>query len=41
MSRDELAACRERHRSALVLRCVDDYLAGETYPLSVFKSLLP
>ena len=41
MSRDELAACRERHRSALVLRCVDDYLAGEAYPLSVFKSLLP
>ena len=41
LSRDELAACRERHRSALVLRCVDDYLAGESYPLSVFKSLLP
>ncbi|CAL1241262.1 NUDIX hydrolase [Candidatus Methylocalor cossyra] len=36
---EELAACRERHRSPLVLRCVADYLAGERYPLSLFKTL--
>ena len=38
---DELAACRERHRSELVLRCVDDFLSGETYSLEALKSLLP
>jgi 8-oxo-dGTP pyrophosphatase MutT (NUDIX family) len=40
LSRDELLARRAEHRSALVLRCVDDYLAGESYPLTVLKSLL-
>jgi len=35
MTRDELAACPERHRSPLVLRCVDDYLAGQRAPLSL------
>jgi len=34
MTREELAACQERHRSALVLRCVDDYLAGQRAPMS-------
>ncbi len=32
---DELAACRELHRSPLVMRCVDDYLKGQRMPLSV------
>ena len=40
LSRDELFACRDRHRSELVLSCVDDYLSGERYPLTVLKSLL-
>jgi 8-oxo-dGTP pyrophosphatase MutT (NUDIX family) len=40
LSREELIACRDRHRSELVLRCVDDDLAGERYPLTVLKSLL-
>ena len=35
MTRDELLASRERHRSPLVLRCVDDYLAGKRAPLSL------
>jgi 8-oxo-dGTP pyrophosphatase MutT (NUDIX family) len=35
MTRDEIAACRERHRSPLVLRCVDDYLSGQRAPLSL------
>jgi len=30
---DEIRASRERHRSPLVLRCVEDYLAGRRYPL--------
>jgi 8-oxo-dGTP pyrophosphatase MutT (NUDIX family) len=35
MSRDEMLACQDRHRSPLVLRCVDDYLAGKRAPLDV------
>ncbi|HUP92050.1 MAG TPA: NUDIX hydrolase [Solimonas sp.] len=35
MTRDEIAASRERHRSPMVLRCVDDYLRGQRYPLSL------
>ncbi|MCL1887210.1 MAG: NUDIX hydrolase [Betaproteobacteria bacterium] len=35
MTRDELAACRERHRSVVVMQCIDDYLAGQKTPLSV------
>jgi len=31
----ELTACRDRHRSPLVLRCVEDYLAGKSAPLSL------
>jgi len=30
---DELRASRERHRSALVLKCVEDHAAGIRYPL--------
>jgi 8-oxo-dGTP pyrophosphatase MutT (NUDIX family) len=32
---DELVACRERHRSPLVLRCVDDYRAGRRHALDL------
>jgi ADP-ribose pyrophosphatase YjhB (NUDIX family) len=32
---DEIRASRERHRSPLVLRCVEDYLAGRRYPLDL------
>lgn len=39
MTRDELVASRERHRSPMVLRCVDDYLAGQRLPLSVLAHL--
>ena len=31
----EIRALRERHRSPLVLRCMEDYLAGRRYPLDV------
>jgi 8-oxo-dGTP pyrophosphatase MutT (NUDIX family) len=40
MGRDELAASG-RLRSPLVLRCVDDYLAGKHYPLDVLTHLEP
>ncbi len=35
MTREEMLACQEKHRSPLVLRCVDDYLAGKRAPLSI------
>jgi len=35
MSARELQACRERHRSPLVERCVADYMAGHRHPLTV------
>ncbi len=35
MTREEMLECEEKHRSPLVLRCVDDYLAGKRAPLSL------
>jgi ADP-ribose pyrophosphatase YjhB (NUDIX family) len=35
MTLDELRASRERHRSALVLRCIEDHAAGVRHPLSL------
>lgn len=31
----ELRACAERHRSPLVMRCIDDHIAGRRYPLAL------
>jgi 8-oxo-dGTP pyrophosphatase MutT (NUDIX family) len=36
---DELVALRARHRSPLVLRCVDDYRAGYRRPLDLVTEL--
>ena len=33
MTLDEVRASRDRHRSALVLRCIEDHAAGRRYPL--------
>ena len=35
MTLDELRASRTRHRSALVLRCVEDFAAGRRFPLEL------
>jgi 8-oxo-dGTP pyrophosphatase MutT (NUDIX family) len=35
---DEIVACQATHRSPLVLRCVDDYLAGVRAPLSLLRT---
>jgi ADP-ribose pyrophosphatase YjhB (NUDIX family) len=32
---DQLRECAPAHRSPLVMRCVDDYLAGRRYPLEL------
>ncbi len=38
MTYDEIVACQATHRSPLVLRCVDDYLAGIRAPLSLLQT---
>jgi len=35
MTPDEIRASTARHRSPLLLRCVEDYLAGRRYPLDL------
>ncbi|MDD2700346.1 MAG: NUDIX hydrolase [Sideroxydans sp.] len=35
MTLDEIRATQDRHRSPLILRCVEDYLAGKRYPLEL------
>jgi phosphatase NudJ len=35
LSADELRSRAAEHRSPLVMKCIDDYLAGQRFPLSV------
>jgi len=35
MTPDEIRASAPRHRSPLVVRCMEDYLAGKRYPLEL------
>ena len=35
MTEQEIRETAERHRSPLLLRCLDDYLAGQRYPMSL------
>ncbi|NMG36755.1 NUDIX domain-containing protein [Azoarcus sp. TTM-91] len=37
MSADELRASQARHRSPLILQCVDDWLAGRRYGLELLR----
>ena len=41
LSRDELLAKGDQIRSPMVLRVIDDYLAGKSYPLDVLHTLSP
>jgi len=38
MTLSEVRASRDRHRSALVLQCIEDYSAGKRYPLDLVHS---
>jgi 8-oxo-dGTP pyrophosphatase MutT (NUDIX family) len=38
LTREELLARRAEHRSPLVQRCVEDYLAGRRFPLEVLST---
>jgi hypothetical protein len=35
MTPDEIRASADRHRSPLVLRCMEDLLAGKCYPMDM------
>jgi ADP-ribose pyrophosphatase YjhB (NUDIX family) len=35
MTPEEIRTTQDRHRSPLILRCVEDYLAGKRYPLEI------
>lgn len=35
MTPDEIRSSTERHRSPLVVRCMEDYLAGQRFPLDL------
>ena len=41
MGLEEIRACRARHRSPLVLQCIDDFLAGVRYPLDIVRRYTP
>lgn len=41
LTREELTAQSPRHRSPLVQSALEDFLAGERYPMAILKSLLP
>ena len=38
---DEVRACAGQHRSPLVLRCIEDWLAGRRYPLALITHCNP
>jgi 8-oxo-dGTP pyrophosphatase MutT (NUDIX family) len=38
MAPDELRASVDRHRSPLVLRCIEDHLAGQRFPLEAVRT---
>lgn len=40
LTREELEARKERLRSTMVLRCIDDFLAGKRYPLDLLNHQL-
>ena len=38
MTPDEIRATRDRHRSAYLLACMEDYLRGQRYPLELVRT---
>ena len=38
LTADAIRACPERHRSPLLIKCMDDYLAGQRHPLELITT---
>jgi 8-oxo-dGTP pyrophosphatase MutT (NUDIX family) len=41
MSAQEVRDSRDRHRSPVLLQCVEDYLAGRSFPLELVRTEVP
>ena len=41
MSAQEIRASRDRHRSPVLLQCIEDYLAGRSFPLGLVRTEFP
>ena len=41
LSRDDILSREAQWRSPLVLRCIDDYLAGRRFPIDILVDMLP
>ena len=39
LSYDEVVACREQHRSPMVLQCIEDFRNGPGYPLDIISKV--
>lgn len=39
LTREEVIASAPKHRSPLVLRCIDDYRTGKRYPLTIYTDI--
>ncbi len=39
LSRDKIAQCSDQLRSPMVMQCIDDYLAGKCYPLTLVNHI--
>ncbi len=37
LSYEQVCACRARHRSPMVLQCIDDFIKGPGYPLDIIS----
>jgi 8-oxo-dGTP pyrophosphatase MutT (NUDIX family) len=40
MTAEEIRHCEHELRSPLVIKCIDDFLSGESYPLDLFRNKL-
>ena len=38
LTADEIRACAQQHRSPLLLKCLDDFLAGQRFPLALVST---
>ncbi len=41
LTRDEIKTHEEKTRSPMVIRCIDDFISGKSYPLELINHYLP
>jgi len=40
LTKDEIIACKDKHRSVLLMKTLEDYLEGKRFPLSFLSTLI-